>query len=1748
MKILNNKYSIINSVDVNENLYLHEVKDIFSNKKYNLFIFKENIEYESCRNYLLSKFKTIKNLNFKNVVNILKIEVIKSIDKVYLNKLNYGYITENIEKLTNIEGYFNDCSFLEKIDLFMELCTAVNTLNIKGYIFNEISIKDIDVVLDEKNKPIIKIRNLLQYEISKFKENNKITYKSIPYPDNIETIYDESCEKDNLEEILYLFKNLFKESDLEEFIEKGISFEKIFSLKKLNKITDFIKWINNKLNKNYDLFVFEVLNNINTDLDIIGMEAEINKVELDFKSICENKQKYKIICFQGEDGNGKTKVLYEIKKRICSKYVENKKEDSYVILDNLSNDKELIKNLQKKFNGSEKFLKEKYYLYLEKFISMFLNKNILINKKTFQIINRICSLVHEYTLNNKLILIIDDIEKTSEVFKLFIKYLCVFESKLENILIILSSNEENFSNYMIEHMNSIKKMKNYEEVQVNYFNNYNTSEMVKSMLNYNKSIDDLCMKIYSETLGKPQFIYKTIEELYNKKTLYLSKEDGRWKSNIGINKIVIPKEVEKILENKILNLNIKQLDVLQRLSIYKRPLSEELIYSYVITDNEKQNIYLQLKNDRILIDKISDEGVKVDLYNDLVKKIIYSKIAQEKKIRMHNNSCCFFENVLKNTQEYLDEFLNQLEKSNQTEKLIKYSLKSGKKFDDLGNIFKSIDYYKKALTYAPYKKRTTIAISIAKLNEKVGRERKAYKYFNKSNEYAVKNEQTTLQIYSLLRLIIINIKERRIIDLKFPLKAVRDLLNEVNYPKGEAYYYYAFALISKIHGEKDEAIKYLERVFEICNINNIKIGVYACAKLLLSKIMIENGKYSYARQLSNAAMKIFEFENNYAGLLTCKINYEQINIEVNSNIDDILNNFIEIKKLSNKYKIYKKEVVSLIEISKIHIETFKYEEACKNLLVALEIARKNDFTKYILKIYTLLCYGHCKLGQIKVASYYYEIISDLKNNIYVSEFDMLTINSSEAFYNITTYNLRGAFDKLKIIGNIKNKYNGYEFNKIKSQYYQLNILNCNNEREVKNNFILLKKQLSELENPILKDSILMWSIILILFLGYKELAKELFFDIKNYSKEYNNQLLYYFLALYFIDDNNQIINNLLNIIKSKKDDELKGMVYYSIGSSYKKKKNFELAINYYYESINVFIKLINDLPENIKLQYINNSLFLAVYNGFIDLINNKININICLSKIDYMKSICEFNEILNKLSISNLMLNNKFLNMMEDLYSTKYNNPIKNFNRILHGFSNDIIKNLDSLLKYIARVTLANKALIVIEDDYGKGEAICNLGIKEIEKIKKYISLKSECNKEITTLCNNYNYKNSFGRELFKDKIQACMYIKLKNKKKIVNNNECINGSIILMSDNSINNINNNSQNAITNFIPFITFLLNQYKIVISSKLDKLTGVYNRKYLENVSCDLMGSCYFKEKNFSLIIFDIDDFKGVNDRFGHQTGDEVLIYLTKEVKKCLTKEDIFIRYGGEEFIILLPDKCESMAFHISEKIRKKVEDAKILGEKREVTISLGISVYQKHATNLKELIKMADKALYISKAQGKNKTTIWNQNIDRLNNNHNTSREILLSKYNKDNNFILIVKDIIELLAGEGNKENKIKKFLSRIVTLTDSESAIAFVVKNKKIISMYNEKNFDIKKLNISLVEKSIRNNKGYYLIDWGNFCFDEELEICDWKSLCLTPIVYNEEVIGVIYIDASVNKREYNGEDLYFINYVGQLIIPLLY
>ncbi|MBY0613220.1 MAG: PleD family two-component system response regulator [Beijerinckiaceae bacterium] len=157
---------------------------------------------------------------------------------------------------------------------------------------------------------------------------------------------------------------------------------------------------------------------------------------------------------------------------------------------------------------------------------------------------------------------------------------------------------------------------------------------------------------------------------------------------------------------------------------------------------------------------------------------------------------------------------------------------------------------------------------------------------------------------------------------------------------------------------------------------------------------------------------------------------------------------------------------------------------------------------------------------------------------------------------------------------------------------------------------------------------------------------------------------------------------------------------------------------------------------------------------------------------------------------------------------------------------------------------------------------------------------------------------------------------------------------------------------------------------------DPLTNLYNRRYLTSHLATLMANASGGRGDLCLLILDVDYFKRVNDSHGHDAGDEVLREFAQRLKKAVRGIDLVCRYGGEEFVVLMPDTDSMVAFRVAERIRTTVamEPFQIhRGQKTiNVTVSIGLGTLDRSMTSPNELMKSADMALYRAKNEGRNR--------------------------------------------------------------------------------------------------------------------------------------------------------------------------------
>ena len=189
--------------------------------------------------------------------------------------------------------------------------------------------------------------------------------------------------------------------------------------------------------------------------------------------------------------------------------------------------------------------------------------------------------------------------------------------------------------------------------------------------------------------------------------------------------------------------------------------------------------------------------------------------------------------------------------------------------------------------------------------------------------------------------------------------------------------------------------------------------------------------------------------------------------------------------------------------------------------------------------------------------------------------------------------------------------------------------------------------------------------------------------------------------------------------------------------------------------------------------------------------------------------------------------------------------------------------------------------------------------------------------------------------------------------------------------------------------IKMLTMLANQaglaiensqlYEIVVhKSHTDSLTNLWNHGFFQQTLAEGIGKAQQEKTLLSLAIIDIDNFKQLNDTYGHQNGDIVLKELASLLKESAREADYIYRYGGEEFSIIFPKATQEQSYEICERIRKRISEREFKlpsAAQLKVTVSIGLATYPDQGRDKEELIANADKAMYIAKFSGKNKTCL-----------------------------------------------------------------------------------------------------------------------------------------------------------------------------
>lgn len=1811
MELVNNRYRIIKNLNQNRLVSTYLVSDMWDEyKEIQLNILNSEFIPSSLIEFYSNEFIGLINLNNENIVKDYNFNIISRTDNKRSSEEHYFYTCEYVENLHGLLEYIELMNPFQIMDVFIELCKAVNYLHMKGYIYGALNFNNIMIVESNDCYKII-LKDIATVELEKsFSISDKNDDSYFISPKVL------SGEKPSIESDIYslgvllltmLRKQNYKLSPKEEltmFMQKlksnksiDYSSDEVDFLNKLlpiiNKLIisnevypfsylyEFIDKLNKYLNTDYKILSMEEFERLNFHAKIIAREDETNNILTSYELMIRYKPVKKIFLVQGDTGTGKTRFLEEIKFLL---ELKNANVFSSFSLSNLkdNSNKMWVDVLRKLILESDGETIEKYESELMRFFPEIGDRNNTIPTEylkeettKYRLLNRIAGFISDSIRDKPVIIIIDNIHFANEFTIDTFTYLYTEVIKDKNIILIFSYRDGEASNNpkFLEFISNIKPRKDSDTIYMKNLDVEQSGQMIKNMLSMPINPLILAARIYSQSYGNPLFISEIIKDLYNRKIIFVDSKIGKWSIDVPDDSdyklLTLPNNIEQAVLNQIKDSDNISDEIIKVISIYNNPVSIANLPRFIdIPITKLENAVQKLVDKGTLCRKIEDSGYVYDFNNKVLKDIVYERISSEEKIKKHRIASEILEiekdiNITVN----MDELIFHLEKANIREKVRKYCIENAKKMHTLKDNKSEIKNLEKALSMVDNKiEKTGLLIQIGLLNFEAGYDNIAIEYLTKAEKITkiTKNNRNILDLCLSFSEILPN--HNKVNKAIKYLEKAEKILESYGTTEDRLEYKRIKVLLLLIRNSSEESTSLCLELLNECSDEYAKTkgNAYRLLAFMYSRV----GRIEEALELYKKGVKLLEVAGYTRGILYALNNIGGIYTDFYQDSERALKYFIKVKNLSEEYGLVSSEILGLVNIAVIYSIKFNYQAAYDYFKLALEKTIEIDFSNKAFFLYNALIFVCLDMDNYSEAFHYHNICQKMLEKSSIEGLDIVEFYKSSS----NIYEIFGDFKKSEEYVSKAVKYykNDTSISKLdliiqnninKLRFSDEGTYNSNIKRILATceKFVSAESKINSLSNA---------ADVLGTKKDYKNAKKMLLEAEKSMSASIHGIVkARYYYAKGLIETEEDCVEILLKglkLAKNAKNKKLIAKITTQLGNYYFSKGNYYYSANYYIEACELLKNLIYQVPDDYKLVYINNYKLASVFyriKYIKDILSGAEESNLQELEVE------SFSEIFDLLKIdeaNSFMENKDFIHSISELYISNLPKSIISKEAILSNITSDAIKNIELVIKYLATSTLSTRGLVVIEEQRQDLSVISSINENYNLPSNRYIFDRVKASME-PILLSKKSIKNESDINLLSEEIYACLCIPITNnysqngirvkeeKGKTLNSRNNIIGYLYLESDRILNNFTDEGLKKCIKLCNFLALLIEKHQLTLAASIDKLTGALTRKYLEDTLRSVMERSSSYGEAFGIIMYDLDKFKNINDRFGHQTGDEVLRRVSRVVIDNIGRDDYLGRYGGEEFIVILPGKGIDETLIIADELRKKVQFESMLTNKAGVTVSMGVVSYPSHGQIVKELVEKADQALYAAKESGRNRCQAWDSEFINKAKPTNTLSGIISGDSVQDSRNILALVELIQIVNKNITKKEKIYNFLGRMIEIIEAQLGTLILIENEKILEVFGRKSKEEKctqniNFNKSIVKSVIDSKQGVFLIDWDDVGSNDIITgLPDWYSILAVPIMVQDEIKGVIYLSALTKNKEFGVNELNFINVLSNLVATII-
>ncbi|WP_156914176.1 diguanylate cyclase [Paucisalibacillus globulus] len=1780
--MINNRYRLIELLDQGKFVSTYSAIDILKENRY-IKVNLLNSEYtpKSLVDIFVKKFISMKNVSHKKIVRNYEFGVVSFIDNRAQTDKIYYFTSDYDRKTEAFVEYLPKLTIDETIDCFVEICSILHYIHINGFVYGSLNPHAIQVVKSGDGVSI-KLKDLATITIERYSRHElEDTYFQSP---SVLAGKDASMESDMYSlgviwlamilqksyianpkiELKKLKENLNNYSITEQLVLKKIlpivgnllMFEEGYPYENVQAI---VNELGRELDREFPIIHKEEIEKLHFDTEIVGRDLEMELILKNVERMKGYKRSKRIFFIQGDNGIGKTRLLQELNFLLA---LQKLNVYASFQLECKSSKNLWIEILQKLISQTDKNVLRKYRAELVKYLPELERRvastsieMLLDGNSKYRLLNRMGSFINESLQGKTAIFIIDDLHFADKFTLDLLNYLSSNVINQNNLMFILSGEvrEDSENHIFLESLETLKKRTDSSFIRLDPLSKEQSAQLIKQILSIPYQPVKLTERIFSRSYGNPLFIHEVLKDLYSRKQIQVSRENGVWSIHLptnDYNSLQIPESIEQVLSNQLQDLTNEKLAILNTVAVYNKPISVRAINAVLqekettVTKNLQELLWRG-----ILQELVSDEGYLFEFDNKVLKRIVYNAIDLEVKKEMHVQVVSFLE---KNQEPQMEELIFHYEGAQNLEKSIKSYLEIANQLHEQHEIKAEIQYLEKAVTMIDDAfVKTKLYMEIGDLSLQVNLTEMALEYLNRALDLAkeTNHQEDRLAIYLALANLYATLyqaekvkKYLQKVEEHFPV--IEDMEPRLEFKRLQAF-------LLELENQIDEAAEILHSIIEESGDEFPRIT--GNAYLLLGFTSVQHNRVKEAIDYYLVAMNLLNEAGYTKGYLGAVNNIGVIHQAFMDELDTAMKYFIKVRDLSEEYGIFETEIRALASIGNIYANGHNFEEAYKHFQHALQKAEIGGSKWVMYHLYNLMCLTCAELGDYQHAIWYYDLVVDLYEKGNLSDLQTFDFhNTSMNFYQqIGDFKLANKYSDYVVAYN-KGRENIYSYSAI--IYKNMNMLRTTQDIHLIDLITEILSSVEKIPREQFNVKVLTHAAIILYKRGKHVLAKPLVQVLEGYLSDQTPDTLWasYYYLLGLKDDSAKSIGYLirgLEYAKKAKHSETVGKILLLLGDYALQNNKWYRAAHYYLEGTEIIKSITKDLPEKYQLLYVNSHNFAR---GFIRIehiyewltgeqvtfVNKEVSgtTELTLGKLK---------QILEEDYVSSFIEHQDFITEISEEHMTRVSKDIQSPFDILRNVSANTINNMTMVLKFFAGVTLATRGLIITENQHEELTVLCSINDSYEVPINQYMISKARVTKEAFLVDDK---EHTVDGTLLPKGIHGALYIPIIQKQGTANKQGLILGYVYLETDMFVNNFNEAGLEKCNELMGFLAAMVEKHQLKLSATIDRLTGALTRKYLDDA---LQYHAEFSRNSgetFSIIMLDLDRFKQVNDRYGHQVGDNVLQKVSHTVMESLEENYILGRYGGEEFIIILPSVGQDEALEIGDVIRKTVTSKRLLGDKFEVTLSMGIATYPNHGQHVKELIEKADQALYMAKETGRNKVKLWQREFIAKFKPQNKLSGILSGDDIKDSRNVLAMVELIQLNNSLLTLEEKLYQFLGRVIEISQAEYGyiLLYHANGQKY---YGRKAYVNEWCQDILVDKEILNSvlleeRGIYTINWDVADKKNKMNgLPDWDSILAVPITIEGIVRGAIYLSAPTRVKEFGADDLNMLNVYGNLL-----